>query len=469
MVSEETSLPATFDPATGANIKWTAPLGSSTYSTPVIAHGKVFIGTNNDKPRDPRHRGDRGVLFCLNEDDGTLYWQLLVPKLEGDVYLDWPHAGLCSPPTVQGDYVYVVTNRAEVMCLDLHGMHNGNDGPYQDEAQHIAPADTEPLEPTPLDADIIWLLDMRREVGIHTHDSAHSSILLDGDFLYLNTGNGVDNTHRCIRAPDAPSLIVLDKNTGRLIARDNEHIGPRIFHCTWSSPALGQVNNHKMIFFGGADGLCYAFDALNKSATSDQIQTLQRIWLFDCDPNSPKDNVHQYMGNRRESPSTIKAMPVFHEGRLYVIAGGDIWWGKRQAWLKCIDPAHIGDITRTALLWSYEIGHHCCSTPAVYQGMIFIADCQGLIHCLDAQTGQPYWTHKTKGEIWASPLVADGKVYIGTRRHDFWVLAADKEKKIISSTTLDSPICSSATAANGALYVTTAQTLYAIKNSPASN
>ena len=74
--------------------------------------------------------------------------------------------------------------------------------------------------------------------GIWSHDAAHSSILIHGDYLYLNTGTGVDNTHRRIRTPDAPSLVVLDKRTGRLVARDDEHIAPNIFHSTWSSPSL---------------------------------------------------------------------------------------------------------------------------------------------------------------------------------------------------------------------------------------
>ncbi|MHC4179612.1 MAG: PQQ-binding-like beta-propeller repeat protein, partial [Planctomycetota bacterium] len=115
MVSAETGLPDDFDPTTGKNIRWSVPLGSECYSTPVVAQGKVLIGTNNADPRDPRHQGDRGVLMCFDEADGALAWQLVVPKLEGDVYLDWPRAGICSPATVEGDRVYTVTNRDEVV------------------------------------------------------------------------------------------------------------------------------------------------------------------------------------------------------------------------------------------------------------------------------------------------------------------------------------------------------------------
>jgi outer membrane protein assembly factor BamB len=84
---------------------------------------------------------------------------------------------------------------------------------------------------------------------------------------------------------------------------------------------------------------------------------------------------------------------------------------------------------------------------------------------VDAETGKPYWTHKTKGDIWASTLVADGKVYIGTRQRDFYVLAANREKKLLSSTELDSPMCGTPIAANGVLYITTLKKLYAVKAS----
>jgi outer membrane protein assembly factor BamB len=260
MVSNEAALPDSFDPATGKNIKWVVPIGTSNYGTPIIANSKVFIGTNNDKPRDRRHSGDRGILLCLNEKDGRLCWQLVVPKLGPDKYLDWPRIGIVSPPTIEAERIYVLTNRVEVLCLDIKGQANGNDGPFKDEARYMVPQGSEPIPLTNKDADIIWKYDLRSGVGMYPHDSAFSSILLHGDYLYLNTCNGVDNSHKNIPSQNAPSLIVLDKNTGKLIAVDNEQIGPRIFHSTWSSPALGKVNGKDLVFFCGGDGVCYAFE-----------------------------------------------------------------------------------------------------------------------------------------------------------------------------------------------------------------
>lgn len=465
MVSAETGLPDGFDPETGRNVKWSVPIGSECYSTPTVGEGKVLIGTNNEQPRDPRHRGDRGVTMCLNETDGSLAWQLVVPKLEGDIYLDWPRAGMCSAPTIEGDRVYTVTNRDEVVCLDLHGLANGNDGPYLEEGRHMSLRDQPAMEVGPLDADILWLLDLRSAAGVRPHDSANCSILLDGPFLYVNTSNGLTSRHDGVDKPEAPSLVVVEKATGRLLARDREDIGPRIFHSTWSSPALGVVNDRRLIFFAGGDGVVYAFDALrpDDARPARTIEALQRVWRFDCDPTAPKENVHRYIRNRRESPSNIKSMPVFHNDRIYVTHGGDIWWGKNEAWLKCVDANKTGDITESGLIWSYPVERHCCSTPSVHEGLVYVADCGGKVHCVDTQTGQPYWIHDAGRDMWASTLVADGKVYIGTRRGEFWVLAAGKEKRVISYVRLDAPVISTCVAANGTLYVGTMNRLYALQ------
>ena len=84
---------------------------------------------------------------------------------------------------------------------------------------------------------------------------------------------------------------------------------------------------------------------------------------------------------------------------------------------------------------------------------------------MDIKTGKPYWIHDTEGEIWGSTLVADGKIYIGTRKRDFLVLAASKDKQVISSIKLDSPTTSTPVAANGVLYVATMKKLYALEKS----
>jgi len=462
MVSAERSLVESFDPTAGTNVRLKLDLGTDTYSSPIIAGGRVLIGTNNARPRNPHHAGDFGVLMCFDQKDGRFCWQLLVPKLSGSPYLDWPRTGLVSPCTVEGNRVYMVSNRNEVMCLDLAGMANGNDGPFRDEGPHMGLEDAKSHPVDDTDADIIWLYDTDRELGVHQHDAAHCSVLVHGRYLYVNTSNGVDDTHKRIVSPEAPSLIVLDKATGRLVARDEEHMAPRTIHCTWSSASLGDVNGRTLVFFGGGDGVCYAFEAPASDSPADRPSRLRKVWSLDCDPAAPKKDVHRYQDNRREGPSNITGMPVFHENRVYVVASGDLWHGRRVSWLKCIDAMQAGDITQSGEIWSYAMDQHCMSTPSIAGDLVFIPDCRGRVHCLDAKTGRPHWVHETQSEIWGSPLVADGKVYVGNRGGELWIFAADRQKKVIGSFRLDGPIHGTPSAAGGEVYIATMKRLYAI-------
>ena len=141
MTSPEVNLPATFNPTNGTHIRWSVPLGASgteSHSTPVVARGRIFIGTNNELPRDARRKGDRGVMLCLSEATGALEWQLAVPKREEDIYHDWPKTGMASPVTVEGDRVYLVDNRGVVQCLDIRGQpacHTGRPACFFQELQ----------------------------------------------------------------------------------------------------------------------------------------------------------------------------------------------------------------------------------------------------------------------------------------------------------------------------------------------
>jgi outer membrane protein assembly factor BamB len=342
----------------------------------------------------------------------------------------------------------------------------------------MVPAGEQSLEIGPQHADILWRFDMFEELGVETHDEMHSSPLIHGDVLYVGTSNGVDGTHRHVPSPDAPSIIALDKHTGRLLARDREPIGPHITHSTWSSPSLGTVGGRELIFFGAGNAICYAFEPLPTDVAAvptldaggsrplnhrdSTIATLKKVWQYDCDPGSPRGELDKFQGNRRTGPSTITGMPVFHEGRVYVTAGGDLWHGKLECYLHAVNADGAGDITQTGRVWAAPLSRHCMSTPSIHDGLAYIADCGRQVSCIDVQTGKPVWVHRAGGDIWSSTLVADGKVYVGSLRGDFWCLAAGRELKVLSRIDLGDPIHATPTAANGTLYVGTMRRLFAI-------
>ena len=92
----EKNIPDTWDVTTGKNIKWVAQLGSQSFGNPVVAGGKVFVGTNNQSERQPKVKGDKGVVMCFREADGKFLWQNVHDKLASGRVNDWPKQGICS-------------------------------------------------------------------------------------------------------------------------------------------------------------------------------------------------------------------------------------------------------------------------------------------------------------------------------------------------------------------------------------
>ncbi|MGA2030900.1 MAG: PQQ-binding-like beta-propeller repeat protein [Thermoguttaceae bacterium] len=491
MVSTEQGLPDTFVPgkksprgtgidlASTRNVKWVARLGTQSYGNVTVSQGRVLIGTNDEALHDPRYRPTRGgLVLCLDEATGKLLWQLIVPRFLtnlSELNFDNMGLGVCSSPTIEGNRVYLVTNRCEVLCLDLEGLANGNDGPFQAEGQFIAGPGNRPVALEPTDADIIWRRDMIGELGIWPQDAANCSVLIHGDVVYVCTSNGVDRSHVRVPRPLAPSLIALDKKTGRFLAGDDEKIGTRLFHGQWSSPSLGQVHGKAIVFFGGGDGVMYAFEAL-ENLPQEPVK-LQKVWSFDCNPPNYRfvrgKKVEYYSGDVRKhrdnnndgtftGPSEIIATPVFYKDRVYVAIGQDPSHGRGRGMLSCIDATKSGDITASGKIWSYGKIGRSLSTVAIADGLLYVADTFEGLHCLDAETGQLYWFHPANSEVWGSPLVADGKIYLGTRR-GLLVMAAGKEKKVLSEITLGAPCLSTPVAANGVLYVASHQYLWAVK------
>jgi len=465
----------TFDPATQQNVKWVAKLSTCGFGSPTVAGGKVFIGTNNEDPKDSRHQGDRSVLLCLDEEHGGLLWQLVVPKLKSGKINDWEQLGLMSSPAIEGNRVYLASTRCEILCLTTDGLTRRNVGPYRDEGQYIVGPDKPKVRPGRRDADIVWRYDMMDELGVLPHNATFNSPLILGDLVYMSTCNGQDWTHKNVPSPLSPSLIAVNKHTGELAGEDDAGIGPRIFHGQWASPSAGRVGDKWLIFFGGGDGVCYAFDAtpVRKMENGEEINILKTVWKADCNPPEYRHkNGKPIKYPTAEGPSEIIATPVFWKNRVYVAIGQDPEHGEGVGNLVCLDATQTGDITKSGMIWSYRGIKRSRSTASITpDGLLFIVDHSGFVHCLDAETGEFFWKYDMKAHVWGSTLVADGKVYVGDEDGDFVTLAASKEQRILSRTieggaedgpNLEYPIYSTPVVANGVLFVATQSHLFAI-------
>jgi outer membrane protein assembly factor BamB len=412
MVSPMKGLPTTWDIKSKKNVKWMGELGSQSYGNPVVAGGQVYVGTNNELMRNPKEGGDRGVLMCFRESDGKFLWQHTNEKLAAGRANDWPYQGVCSSPLVEGDKVYYVSNRAELVCLDAKGDGNGG-------------------------AKVLWKFDMMEEVGAQPHNMANSSPVSYGDLIYISTSNGQDESHVHVPSPRAPSIIAVSKKTGKLVWEDNS-VGEKILHGQWASAAVAKIGDTVQVIHPQGDGWVRSYEA----------ESGKKLWEFDT---NPKDSV--WPKTRNETIST----PVVVDGVVYVANGQDPEHGEGIGNAVCVD----GD---GKVVWSYDKINRSLSSGAAADGLYFVPDYSGFVYCFDAKTGALQWRHDTKGHIRGSPLLADGKLYVGNEDGYLTILPAKKElkKEEVVEIDMGAPVLSTPVAANGTLYVQTHTHLFAV-------
>lgn len=484
-VSDARNIPTEWDVTTGRNIKWSARLGSQTYSSPVVANGKVFIGSNNANGYVKRYppQVDLGVLLCFDAETGKFLWQLSSDKLPTGRVQDWEMLGLCSSPYVDGRRLWCVTNRDEICCLDTEGFLDGeNDGPFLEERRQ-----------NPDEADIIWKLDLIGKFGASPHNASVCSVTVAGETLFCTTSNGVDEGHKRVANPDAPSFVALDRNTGRVLWTDKSP-GPNVLHGQWSSPAYGVLGGVPQVLFAGGDGWLYSFDPEGDQGHS------RLLWKFDC---NPKASVYKL---ERATRNPLLATPVIYDGLVYVGVGEDPEHGEGSGHLCCINPTKRGDVSPTlvynerdpkspiphkriqacevhnadferinrnsALVWHYEGSnpaifeqtmHRVIASVAIKDDLLFICDLSGLFHCVDAKTGREHWTHDMLASSWSSALIVADKVYLPDQDGKVWIFKLSKDKQLISEQDMGVPIYHSPpVVAGGVLFVATFNTLYAI-------
>lgn len=438
-----------WDPSKAKNIKWVARLGSQTYGNPVVADGKVFVGTNNTGGWIERYPSDvdLGVLLAFDVRDGKFLWQHSSEKLPTGRVHDWPLQGICSAAYVEGDRLYYVTSRGEVACLDTEGFHDSeNDGEVSNEEELIKKSG-KPYD-MQKEADVVWSYDMMSEMNVAQHNMASCSITGAGDLLFICTSNGVDYEHNYIPAPEAPSFFAMNKNTKEILWTDASP-GLNILHGQWSSPAYGVFDGQPQIIFGGGDGWVYSFVPEGENGKA------KLLWKFDANPKESHYSLNRATRNH------IIATPVIYGGLVYVAVGEDPEHGEGVGHLWCVDPTKRGDVSaelafnkadsdtpiphkrlqavvpeegdftrpnpNSAVVWHFsevdqdqngkvsfeETMHRTVGTVAIRDDILYIADFSGLFHCLDAKTGKPHWSYDMLSAAWGSPLIVEDKVYIG--------------------------------------------------------
>lgn len=635
------------------NILWAAEVGSQTYGNPVVADGRLFVGTNNGAGYLARYPAaeDLGCMLAFDVKDGSFLWQHSSEKLPTGRVHDWPLQGICCAPLVEGERLWFVTSRGEVVCADTRGYHDGeDDGPTKGgwarlfreaplvtaglvdgqvpaaitavlkgldieldqrirvdtvDATHwkltirgtkpayllitlkgnqvelarlkdrddagpgevlttvsnelAAPLTRQELsdslqsllalrglpvekvikveagaaknewnaevtsqgqtrrlkfrlegpafvalkEVTPADvgeSDVIWSFDMMHELGVSQHNMCSCSVTSLGDLLFVNTSNGVDESHINIPNIQAPSFLCMDKNTGKLLWSDGSP-GENILHGQWSSPTIATIQGEPQVLFAGGDGWLYSFRANEGKDGKPEF-----LWKFDANPKTA-----EWILGGRSTRNNLIATPVVYKERIYIAVGEDPEHGEGDGHLWCIDPTKRGDISaqlavrvddrtkplphrrsqaviekegeiaidnpNSGAIWHFaahdlnkdgEIGfeemmHRTIGSVAIKDDILFIVDLSGIFHCLDAMTGVPYWNYDLKAQAWSSPLIVDGKVLIGDEDGELAIFRFSKEPhEPISTLDMRNSVYSTAILAHNVLYIANKTHVFAI-------
>jgi len=432
MISDAKGLPTSWDVKTGKNVKWVAELGSQSYGNPVVAEGVVLVGTNNEAMKDPGQTGDRGVLMAFREATGEFMWQATHEKLSSGRANDWPFQGIASSPLVLNGIAYYMSNRAELMAVDIQGFHDGeNDGPVRDETltgKH--------------NVDVLWKFDTMEEVGNFPHNLANSSPVAHEGLIYISTSNGQDESHVNVPSPKAPSLVAIAIDGGKLVWEDGSP-GGNILHGQWSTPAIGDIGGVLQVVHAQGDGWVRGFEA----------KTGRKLWEFDT---NPKDSV--WPKTRNEVIST----PVIADNVVYIANGQDPEHGEGIGHAYAIDATKRGDITESGRIWHYTDIRRSISTAAVKDGLVYMADFSGFLHCIDAKTGKQVWKHDMFAAMWGSPMLIDGRIYLGDEDGDVTILQHGRELKVLNEVNMGSSVYATAVPANGTLYIMNRNQLWAL-------
>jgi outer membrane protein assembly factor BamB len=421
------------------NVKWVQEHGFRGHCSPVVAGGRIFLGTNY-RQKDGEKRKYRAVLMCFDERTGKPLWKVEHPMAPPEVDQQALEEGLVSVPAVENDRLYYVTPGCVVVCADVK------------------------------DGQPVWTYDLMKEQQVYPCLINNCSPLVAGELVYVVTGNGIDQNDKVV-APGAPSFIALEKRTGK--PRWKSALpGDKIIHGQWSSPVYAEVGGKGQVIFPGGDGVLYSFEPV----------TGELIWKFRCTPLKGATKQEQ------KRPNYIVATPVVHGTRVYVGLGNapEMGYGNGVGHLFCIDITRQGDVSpandnfdpkapenrHSALVWHFgglaEVGERkvrfgtTLSRVAVHGGLVYAVEETGYFYCLDAATGKLYWEHDLRTGVWSSPYWVGERVYLMAENGEVFIFAHGREKNLVAVRDMDDVVQSTPVAANGVLFVATKSRLFAI-------
>jgi outer membrane protein assembly factor BamB len=297
-------------------------------------------------------------LVALDADTGNVVWERRVNDFHSDVRYD--RAAWSSPAVdpATGN-IYMFTGAAELLAF--------------------AP-----------DGKVLWDRSLPEEYGaITTHGGRTTSPIVEGDKIILNTL--IQNWGPDLGRP-GNRYFAFDKRTGQTIWVSSPQA--RHYDTNYSTPIVADVNGSRLLIVGGTDGVFHAL----------QVNTGKPAWSFEVSKRAilnsvPLQGQHGLSHPRRRNIDTTE-----------------------MGMIAAIDATGSGPLTKTAVKWMTHGFLPSYASPVMDRDRLYTMDNSAILGAFDLKTGKELWTKRLGISSKASPILADGKIYIGTEGGKFYIL-----------------------------------------------
>lgn len=388
--------------------------------------------------RGPLHNGvsDETGLPVKWSAQENIHWKLELPGLSGSTPIIWGDRIFVNVTDPENVWLWCVNRRTGEVMWKKHlsggnvkmRKHNmSSPSPVTDGESVWVMTGTGFLRRFDFDGKEIWLRDIQKDYGQFGLNWGYaSSPLLHEDSLYVQVLHGMKT--------DDPSYVLrIDKKTGKTlwrVERPTEAI--RESPDSYTTPALVHVKDGLELVVSGGD-----------CVTGHDLKTGKELWR--ANGLNPQNN----------PAYRIVASPVVLDDLVFVPS--------RVRPLLAVRAGGRGDVTESHRVWLTLNGPDV-PTPVSDGKLLYIVNDRGIMFCYDARTGQEVYSgQRIRPAIYsASPVLADGKIYITSEEGVTTVVKAGPQFEVLAENELGDYTLSSPAVSNGQIFIRTQNALWAI-------
>jgi outer membrane protein assembly factor BamB len=408
-VAEKQNLPPTWDATTGANIKWKTPIPGLAHSSPIVYGDRIFVTTAVSSRANATFKPGLYGDGTASDDLSVHRWNVLC--------LDRKTGKLLWERTA---YEGVPREKRHIKSTYASAT------PATDGRIVVALFGSQGLYAYDFKGELLWKKDLGR-IDAGAYDAP--------DYEWGTASSPVIFERLIIVQVDQQRgsfLFAADAATGKTVWRTERDELP-----SWASPNVFPGRRKELVT--NAPNLIRGYDP----------STGKELW-------------------RLGGSSKITApTPVFSADMIYVASGR-----RPEAPIFAVRPGASGDITlakgqqaNDAVAWSKQQRGSYMPTPLLYGGLLYVNGNAGIFDCYDAATGAEIYReripHQGSG-FSASPVAADGKLYLSSEDGDMFVVQAGREFKVLAKNPMGEPLMATPALAGGVMYVRGQRHLFAI-------